>query len=103
VDVVGGQVGEGAEAVVFALGPHRPARSWREREVDAHPGLDAGFLVGAEHVLVVAERLSFPFPLVEVQGAGGLEGEVRVAGKDPRPVLPGLQGIVSEPAAHGGG
>jgi hypothetical protein len=60
--------------------------------VDAHAGLDAGLLVGAEHVLVVAERFPFPFPLVEVQDAGGLEGEVRVAGEDPRPVLPGLQG-----------
>jgi hypothetical protein len=69
--------------------------------VDAHAGLDAGFLVSAEHVLVVAERLSFPLPLVEVQDAGCLEGEVRVAGEDPRPVLPGLQGVVSEPAAHG--
>ena len=27
---------------------------------------------------------------------------MRVAGEDPRPVLPGLQDIVSQPAAHGG-
>ena len=90
VDVVGGQVGQGAEAVVLALGPHRPPRPWREREVDAHAGLDAGLLIGAEHVVVLAERLPFPFPLVEVQDAGGFEGEVRVAGENPRPVLPGL-------------
>ena len=70
--------------------------------MDAHAGLDAGLLVSAEHVVVLAERFTFPFPLVEIQDAGGLDGEVRVAGEDPRPVLPGLQGVVSEPAAHRG-
>lgn len=99
---VGGQVSEGAEAVVLALGLHRPPRPRREREVDTPAGLDAGLLVGAEHVVVLAKRLPFPYPLVEIQDAGGLEGEVRVAGKDPRPVLPGLQGVISEPTAHSG-
>ena len=80
-NIVGGQVGEGAEAVVLALGPHRPSRPRREREVDAHAGLDAGLLVGAEHVLVLAERLPFPFPLVEVQGAGGLRAKCGLRGK----------------------
>jgi hypothetical protein len=49
--------------------------------VDAHTGLDAGLLIRAEHVLVLAERLSLPFPLVEVKDAAGLDGEARVAGK----------------------
>ena len=49
--------------------------------MDAHAGLDAGLLVGAEHVLVLAERLPVPFPLVQVQDAGGLDGEVWVAGE----------------------
>ena len=75
-----------------------PTGKWCRRPA----GLDAGLLVGAEHVLVLAERLPFPFPLIEVQDAGGLEGKVRVAGEDPRPVLPGLQDVVSQPAAHGG-
>lgn len=55
VDIVGGQVGQGAVPVVFALGPHRPAGARRERQVEAHPGLDARFLVGAEDVLVLAK------------------------------------------------
>jgi hypothetical protein len=74
----------------------------REREVEAHAGLDAGLLVGAEDVVVLAKRPSFPFPLVEVQDPAVLPGEARVAGEDPRPVLPGLDGVVSEPTAHGG-
>jgi len=102
VDVVGGQVGQGAAAGVLALGPHRPSGPGRQRQVGAHARLDAGFLVRAEHVLVRAERFSLPGPLVQVKDAPGLEGEVRVAGEDPRPVLPGLQGVVGEPAAHGG-
>jgi len=51
--------------------------------VEAHAGLDARLLVRAEDVLVVAERLSFPFSLVEVQDTGCLDGEVRIAGEDP--------------------
>ena len=100
VDVVGGQIGEGSEAAVLFLGAHRPARARRERQVDAHAGLDAGLLIGAEHVVVLTERLAFPFPLVKVEDPAGLDGEVRVAGEDPRPVLPGLEVLISEPAAH---
>src|SRR5207248_166716 len=102
VDVVGGQVGEGAVTVVLALGAHRAPGARRERQVDAHPGLDAGLLIGTEHVVVLAERPAFPLALVEVKDAPGLDGEARVAREDPRPVLPGLQGVISEPAAHGG-
>jgi hypothetical protein len=51
--------------------------------VEAHAGLDARFLIGAEHVLVLAEQFPFPFPLVQVQDAGSLKSEVRVAGEDP--------------------
>jgi hypothetical protein len=42
----------------LAFGPHRPARPGRQGRVDAPPGLDAGFLIGAEHVLVHGERLA---------------------------------------------
>src|ERR1700756_1675833 len=93
VDVAGGQAGEGAEAVVLVLGAHRPPGAGRAGEVEAHAGLDAGLLIRAEHVLVAAERLSVPFPLVKVEDPAGLEGEVRVAGEDPRAVLPGLDRV----------
>jgi hypothetical protein len=100
VHVIDGEEGEVAVAVVLAFGPHRPPGAGREREVEVHAGLDAGLLIHAEHVLAAAERPSFPFPLVRVKDAPGLEGEARVAEEDARPVLPGLDGVIGEPAVH---
>ena len=95
-------VGEGSEAAVLALGPHRTPRRGRERQVPAAAGLDAGLLVRGQDVLVLAKGPALPFPLVEVQHAGGLLGEPGVAGEDPRPVLSGLQRVVGKPVAHRG-
>ena len=81
MDVVGGEVGEGAEAVVLVFGAHRPSRARREREVDAHAGLDAGLLVGAEHVVVLAERLPVPCPLAEVRAREALRAKCGSRGK----------------------
>jgi hypothetical protein len=39
--------------------------------------LDAGFLVGAEQVLVLAKRFSFPGPLAKVRDAPGLRAKCR--------------------------
>jgi len=51
--------------------------------VAAAAGLDAGLLVGGDHVLVVFERDPLELAGVEVEHAGGLGPEVGGAGKDP--------------------
>jgi hypothetical protein len=71
--------------------------------VAAAAGLDGGLLVGAEDILVVAERLAGEPPLVEVEDDGCLGGEVGVAGKDPGAVLPRLDRVVLQPAPQRGG
>ena len=66
-DVPGGQVGPGALALVLVLDPHRrgrvPGGTWGA----ASAGLDAGLLVGRDHVVVRPQRLALPDAVVEVE------------------------------------
>src|SRR6266404_9741967 len=64
-------------------------------------GLHAGFLVGRDYKFIVLEWLSFPLALVEIQNAAGFGSKVRVAGKNPAPMLPGTNGILVQPAPQG--
>jgi hypothetical protein len=61
-----------------------------------------GLLVGAEDVLVLAQRDAFEGAGVQVQDPLGFGTEVGIADEDPGPVLPGLEGILAQPAAHCG-
>jgi hypothetical protein len=54
-------------------------------------------------VLVLAQRFAIEGTGVQIQHAGGLGLEVQIADEDPGPVLPGLDRVGLEPAAHGGG
>jgi hypothetical protein len=63
-------------------------------------GLHAGFLIGTEHILIAAQRSCLPDPLIQVEHAGGLDREIRVAGTDPGPVPPPLEHVLRQPAAH---
>jgi hypothetical protein len=59
-------------------------------------------LIRTDHEVVRAQRLSVPDPGIEVQDAGGRGPEVGVPDRDPRPVLPRLEGILGQPAPHRG-
>ncbi len=103
VHVVGGEVGQRPAPAVLELLPPDPARGrWKVR-VAAAQRLQLRLLIGADDVLVLTERLALPQPVVQVQDPAGLDGEVRIAGEDPRPVLPRLDRILSQPAPHGRG
>jgi hypothetical protein len=69
----------------------------------AASSLHAGLLVGAEHVVVLAERLAVEGPCVEVEHSGCCDGEMRVAREDPRSMLSRLERVSGQPAAHRGG
>ena len=64
--------------------------------------LDAGLFVGGENEFVFPQRTALPTAFVQIQDAGGLFGEVGVAGEDPTAVAPGAQRIGVEPAPEGG-
>lgn len=68
----------------------------------APPGLDAGLLVDAEHVISRPQCCTFPAPLVQVDDAASLAGELRVARENPTAMAPGTQCILAEPAPERG-
>lgn len=62
--------------------------------------LELGLLVRGDHIVVRTEANPAPHAGVEVQDPGRLGCEVGVAGEDPRPVTPRLDGVGVQPAAH---
>ncbi len=63
--------------------------------MDPFAGLDTGFLVGGEDILVGAEGLAVEESGVQVQHPAGFEPEVGVAGEDPGSVLPGFERVAA--------
>jgi hypothetical protein len=70
---------------------------WQAR-LQSTARLNAGLLVGAEHVLVGPQRLALPAAGVQVQHRAGQLEEVRVARKDPALMAPRAQRVVHQPA-----
>ncbi len=100
VHVVGAEVGERAVSLVLELHPRRPPRAARQAGMTTRQRLQLALLVGADHVVVGSQFDPFPHALIQVEHPGGLDREVRVARKDPRPVPPWLDRIPGQPAAH---
>src|SRR5271165_4111571 len=68
----------------------------------ALPGLNAGLLIDAEHVIARPQRCTFPAALVQIDDAASLVGEVRIARKDPTAMAPGAQCVLAKPAPKRG-
>ncbi len=60
-------------------------------------GLNAGFFVGADHVVIGAQLFPLPDALIKVKNTTGLLGKVRIAWKNPAAILPGSNGVSIEP------
>jgi hypothetical protein len=63
--------------------------------------LQRTFLIRREHVIVRAERLVLPAPLIQLQNHAGFRHESGVAWKEPTPVIPGANGILVQQAPDG--
>src|SRR6266550_2620818 len=59
-------------------------------------GLDGWLGVDRDDPVAGPQRLALVKPLVQVEDDGGLGGEIRVAGKDPRLVLPGFDRVLGQ-------
>lgn len=103
MDVVGGEVGQGAAASVLVVDPRGPGLSGGEGGVATATSLDRGLLVAGEYVLVRAQRDAVEGAGIQVHDAGGLGPELRIADENPGLVLPGLECVLAQPAADGGG
>jgi len=64
--------------------------------------LDAGLLVGAEHVITRPQCCAAPAALVEIENTAGLAGKIRIAWEDPCAMPPGAQRVLAEPALERG-
>jgi len=64
----------------------------------APSGLDAGLLVGGEHIITWPQCVATPPALVEIENAAGLAGELPIAWEDPGAMPPWAQCILAEPA-----
>ena len=102
VDIPGGQISPGTETSILMFDLEGRVGPRRQRGVATLAGLDGGFLIGAHDELVPAEGLTLPNALVEIEQTAGLGEKVGIAGKQPATMLPGPDGILMEPAPHGG-
>jgi hypothetical protein len=68
----------------------------------APSGLDAGLLVGAEHVVAWSQGFALPAPLVKIEDAASFASKVGIARENPTAMTPGPQRILAEPAPNGG-
>ena len=65
--------------------------------MDPGSGLDRRLLIRAHHEIAGLEQLSFPPALVQIEDPPGLHGEVRIAGEDPRAIVPRADRVLCEP------
>jgi len=100
VDVVGAHVGERPDPLVLELDPREPPWAGRDTGMAAGERLELRLFVCADDVVVGAEPDTVDAAGVEVQDAGRLRGELRVAGEDPRPIAPRLERVGVQPATH---
>ncbi len=85
---------------VLVLNTHGTMWSGRQGRMNATACLNAGLLVGRDDEIVAPQGFALPAAGIEVENAPRLYGKVRVAWKDPTPMLPGANGIFTEPAPH---
>jgi len=98
VDIQSGDVGQGAAPKVLVLYLHRATRAASASGMFAPPGLNAGFLVGGDHELIILQGVAFPLAGIQIQDAAGFFGKVGIAWEDPATVVPGANGVLMQPA-----
>src|SRR3954447_19604110 len=72
----------------------------RNGQLSATAHLDAGLLIGADHVLVRPEWSTLPFAGIQVEHGTSPFQKARIAWEDPVPIAPRTQGVVDEHTTH---
>src|SRR5712692_10414141 len=101
VDIPRRQVRPGTAPTILVLDVQRPARRDRRRGMAALTGLNAGLLVGRDHIVARPQRAALPLPGIEIQHRTGALGKARVARKQPTPMAPRPNRVGIQPAPEG--
>jgi len=101
MDIQRRMIGPGPAAGVFVFHLYGRVRLSRTGRMSSPAGLDAGFLIGRQHELVVFERLPVPHSFIKIQDASRFQGKVGIPREYPRAVSPRADGILVEPSPHG--
>ena len=71
--------------------------------MQADAGLDTGFLIGADDVVLGTERSVVPGSRIQIQHASRLLRKLGIAGKDPTLIAPRFDGVLIQDATDGAG
>jgi len=96
-----GQISPGAFAKVLVLDVSRAVRGWRKGRLFAAAGLNAGFFISRNDIVVSVQRNALPNTFIQIQNGTGLVSEVGIARENPRSIAPGAKSIATEPAPQG--
>lgn len=101
VNIPSGNVGQRAFSFVFGL---HTAGLIRHRTVSqglSAACLDTGFFIGTDHIVIRPQRDSLEYPEIQIQDARRSFRKERVSGKDPTPVIPGLDRVTMQVTPYG--
>ena len=102
MNVPGRDIGPSIGTTVFVLDVDRPSRLGRQRGMFTTARLDAGLLVGAEHIIAWSQGFVLPPALVDIQHPTGLGGEGGITRENPATMAPRPQRILAEPTPQRG-
>ncbi len=102
MNVPSSQISPGAFTKILVLESGRAVRSGRQSRLFAASGLDARFLVRRHKEVIIAQWSAFPNAVVEIEDGAGCGRKIGIAREDPTSMLPGAEGIATEPAPQGG-
>ena len=97
-----GHVRYGPTAFIFKLNASRSARTRWQARVNPLSGLNAGFFIRADHVVLRPQRHTVPDALVQIENGRRFGEEVGIAWENPASKRPRLDGVGVQPAPDGG-
>ena len=101
VYIPSGKMGPCTHSLIFKLHESWLMRHGTDTDDVSVTGLDAGFFVGADHVVIWSQRDSIEQSEIQVQDASRSFSEQRVPREKPAPMHPRLDGIAVEITPNG--
>jgi len=97
VDIPSGKIGQSAFPLIFMFNTYGRVRFGRECFSNSFSRLDAGLLISGDYKVSWPERRSHPSALIQVQDRLRLADKFGITRKNPAPVPPWFNGILTQP------